>query len=475
MLKKLFSHSLIYAVGPQLPKIVSLFLLPLYTKNLNSIDYGIIGVLGTFTALLSGVRDLGMSQPMANVFFKYPRKWKKIWSSFYGLLTLWSLPIFLIQTTIIWFSMHNLVGAYNILRIILLHTISLLFFELPIKFGSYYFQLSAKPLPIAFISAISGIVTITAQYIFVVKLGLGYMAFIYSYFIASIIPFLYFSYYTAFVLKLFPLFKIKRSLLKYHLKVALPTIPHNYSSYLLNTSDRLVMTFLGIPPASIGLYSFAYNFGNYADMVGSSVGMAISPFSLRGYALNKEYLTRNLFFLMQLLFLTGTAVLCIWIKEVFSILVKNDALFFTYSMAIIIILSYVFRPLYWCVINLLGFKEKTSALWKITLIGGVLNIILNLIFIPIFGVVAACYTTFIALLYIGFAGFFLNEFKQVSTVKYYAKEWLICILFVAICTYFLRDTQTKFKIFYSLLLILTSTLILFKHKDKIKELQTLAT
>lgn len=474
MLKKLFSHSFVYALGPQLPKLVSLFLLPLYTTKLTSLDYGIIGIIGTYTALLSGLRDLGMSQPMVNVFFKYPSRWKLIWSSFYGFLALWSIPFGLLQALIIWISMRNLINVNDVWTIILLQSITLILLELPSKFGSYFFQLTAKPIPIAIISALSGIVILISQYIFVVKLNLKYMAFIYSFFLAAFAPFLYYSYYTVFKLKLLPSFKIKKSLLKYHLKVALPTIPHNYSSYLLNTSDRLIMNLVGVPVSSIGLYSFAYNFGGYADMIGGSVGMAVSPFCLKGYALNKQYLTRNLFFLLQLIFLVGTALLCVWLKEIFSILVKNEALFATYGMAIIIVFGYVYRPLYWGVISLLGYKEKTSVLWKITLVGGIINIVLNLIFIPVYGIIAACYTTFFALLYIGFAGFFLKEFRQVSVVNYYPVRWIIAILTTAILTYLFKDFQIVFKLMYCTVLVIGSFIILYIHRSKIAELKLLA-
>ena len=74
MLKKLFGNSLIYAIGPQLPKIVSIFLLPLYTQKLTELDYGFLGLYTMYLGLIGGVRDLGFSQPMVNVFFKYPKK-----------------------------------------------------------------------------------------------------------------------------------------------------------------------------------------------------------------------------------------------------------------------------------------------------------------------------------------------------------------------------------------------------------------
>ena len=473
MLKKLFGNSLIYAIGPQLPKIVSIFLLPLYTQKLTELDYGFLGLYTMYLGLIGGVRDLGFSQPMVNVFFKYPKKWKIIWASFYGFLFLYTIPFALLQSIVLFIAFYYKIGLSNTIIIILLQIINLFVFDLPIKFGSYYFQLSAKPLPIAIVSAISGIITIVFQYYFIVVLNLRFMAFIYSLFISSAVTFLYYFYFTMFRLKLYPIFKIYKTLIKHYLKIALPTIPHNYSSYLLNTSDRLVMDVLKVPQSKIGLYSFAYNFGSYADMLGGSIGMAVSPFSLKGYSLGKEYITRNLFFLLQFIFLLGTSIFCVWIKEIFGLLVKNLNLNLTYTMAAIIIFSYVFRPLYWCVINFLGYNEKTNALWKITLIGGLINVVLNIIFIPIYGIMASCVITFFSLLYIGFAGFFLKEFKELTTVNYYPIQWLVSILLLAMITYFLIDSFWAYKLIYSFAIIIISILLIFMRRNEIKEFNSI--
>ena len=143
------------------------------------------------------------------------------------------------------------------------------------------------------------------------------------------------------------------------------------------------------------------------------------------------------------------------------------------TMAAIIIFSYVFRPLYWCVINFLGYNEKTNALWKITLIGGLINVVLNIIFIPIYGIMASCVITFFSLLYIGFAGFFLKEFKELTTVNYYPIQWLVSILLLAMITYFLIDSFWAYKLIYSFAIIIISILLIFMRRNEIKEFNSI--
>jgi O-antigen/teichoic acid export membrane protein len=62
--------------------------------------------------------------------------------------------------------------------------------------------------------------------------------------------------------------------------------------------------------------------------------------------------------------------------------------------AIVIIMSYVYRPMYWVPVNKLGFEEKTHLLWRISLVGGLINVGLNLIFLPIFGIYTVVVATF---------------------------------------------------------------------------------
>src|ERR1051325_11263589 len=91
MLKKFFTHSLLYSLAPQAPKIASIFLLPISTKYLTPEDYGIYGIIGSYLAIGSGVRDLGFPVVFVNTFYKYPSRWKFLWRMFHGHLFLWSL------------------------------------------------------------------------------------------------------------------------------------------------------------------------------------------------------------------------------------------------------------------------------------------------------------------------------------------------------------------------------------------------
>ncbi|GIU70047.1 MAG: hypothetical protein KatS3mg002_1283 [Candidatus Woesearchaeota archaeon] len=121
--------------------------------------------------------------------------------------------------------------------------------------------------------------------------------------------------------------------------------------------------------------------------------MAVGPVYYKIFDLNmdvKNLLAKIFTFILQISFIIIGFLAALWIKEIMNILISNPELKVSYVFACIIIMSFVYRPFYWSSINLLIFYKKTTLLWKITLIGSLINIILNLIFYPNFRNLVGC-------------------------------------------------------------------------------------
>ena len=477
MFKKLFSHSFLYAIGPQLPKFAGLILLPILTKFLTPVDYAIYGTALAYVGALTGLRDLGFQQTIVNAFFKAGKnrkRWIGSWRQQMGILYLWGIPFALLLALVLYLSMQKYVGD-RIVELILLYVIPVLFFDVINMIGFRFFQLSQKPLWIAVVTIISGVVSLAVNYYTIVYLNLHYWGFFLAAFSGSMISALLFFFPIFIQNKIYPLFYFKRLQFTNYCKVALPTIPHAYSSYLLNASDRVMLDLYGVPTTSIGLYNFAYTIGNYADQVGSAVGQAISPFYLSEYAKrNKEGYQRAklLTIVLQVVFASTTILGCLWLKEIFDILSSNEALALSFPVGIIILMSYAFRPMYWAVVSRLGYEEKTKYLWRISFIGGILNVVLNIILIPIYGIYGAAISTFIGLLYIGFAGYYLNAFKKMNTENYYPLRWLIFFCITMVGVYIIRDVGIPIKILLTAGIFVILGILVKKFMPQLKFLST---
>jgi O-antigen/teichoic acid export membrane protein len=469
LIKKLFSHTLIYALGPQVPRIASLFVLPIITKDLTATDYGVAGVIMAYTGLLGGFKDLGFAVNMSNVFYRHPARWLLSWRQLHGYLSFWTLPYTFFQALLLYFVIPQ-EAVDNRFVIIGLYSFTSIFFDTTITVGSRYYQLAQRPFYMAMTSAIVGSLTIGFNLITISYFKMGYMGWFVSTFLGSGISFLFYFFPMYFKYRLVPIFKLRRKFIVHQLKISLPIIPHNYSSYLLSTSDRLVMNVLGIKLDKIGIYNIAYTFGNYFDFVGTAVGMAVGPVYTKLYSLKQDKDLRMFTYMLQCFFLFGSFIVSLWLKEIFTLLIKNVQLQAGYFLGIIVIMGYNYRPMYWAVISKLAYYEKTSHLWRISFFAGTLNIILNFIFIPIYGYQAAAVTTFVGLLYIGFSGFFLKAYKDLQNQNYYPLAWLAAIVGLTILVYLLKDIAISFKILITIFVSFAGLLTFLKYKALLQEI-----
>lgn len=390
--------------------------------------------------MFSSARDLGMIVPMLNVFYKSPTRWKIAWRQIHFYLMVWGIIFTIIQGLVVYYILP-VEASGNRSTLLLMISAQSLFFDVPILIGSRYYQLKENPIFISIISILSGTVALLTQLYCIVYLRYGYMGWFYSTFFSTLLAA---SIYIVSIVKagLVPLPIWRKRYFIPRLKVSLPMIPHNYSAYLLNASDRLVMDFYRTPTSNIGIYNIAYMWGNYMEILGNAVGMAVGPWYLKMYAEESKGAENNvkaLTVLLQTLFILGSFIVALWTKELFTVFIHNESLQLGYNLAIIIIMSYSYRPMYWMVVSKLQFYEKTSELWKITFVGGALNLLLNFALIPFFDYKVAAVTTFFALIYIGFSGYFLQSFKNINSSNFRISNWILIIVGATILAYLLKD------------------------------------
>ncbi|MDB4060496.1 oligosaccharide flippase family protein [Vicingaceae bacterium] len=463
MLRKLFSHSFLYAIGPQIPKLANILVLPITTQYLTAVDYGIYGTLLAYSGLLSGLKMLGFDLLLVNSFFK-KNNWLGYWGRYLLGLYIYSMFFSILYVGVLYFFMPTQVGS-NTWYVIGLMVIPPTFFNIVSVFGGRYFQLTQKPQYVASITAFVGVLTIVLNLYTIAFLKLGYLGWFISSAIGAGAGFLLYAYPLFVKVKLKPIFSTNVKFWKKSLSVALPTIPHQYSTFLLNSSDRMVMNQLNTPIGQIGIYSVAYVFGGYMEVFGNAIGMAVGPIVTKLYS-NKneesEKKVKTLIYFLQMAFILTCSLVSLWAKELIHVLIRKEELTVAYSVSIIIIMGYSYRPLYWASVNKLFFYEQTNKLWRISFVAGVLNVALNIIFIPIYGIFAAGLTTLISLMYLGASPFFLKEYRVLGNQKFYPIYWMIAISILTIMIYIFRDIDVLFKSIISLILTLVFIIYFFK-------------
>jgi len=435
MLKKLFSHTAIYGLAPQVSKVASLFALPIITAHLTATDYGVYGLITAVVGSISVLSYLGLNVILSNSFFKSPQQYKWAWRQIYGFLILWNIPYAFLLAAVIYYFIP-VEAAEHTWLIIILNTVPVVFFGPTAMIATMYYQLRQQPFQIAIRGAVIGLLTVGLNIYFIAGLKLGYLGWFLAGSISQMVSQV--SYWVPLnkTIKLTPIFNFKWRLIKNQLRISLPTVPHYYGAYLLNASDRVIMKFLNISTGNIGLYNAANTMGNIVSVMANASGQAIGPMLLQSYKSKDEYLTRRLCYILQVAFFLGTFLLSIWLKEIFFLLIRNETLNKVYPLGIIIVMAYNYRPMYFAANNRLFYYEKTKVLIKVTFVAGILNVILNLLLMPIWGYQVAAYTTFACLMYMGYAGFFLKEFKATSQLNYHPLKWLGLSIILTLAAYY---------------------------------------
>jgi O-antigen/teichoic acid export membrane protein len=466
MLKKLFSHTIIYGLAPQITLLVNFILLPFITPHLTAVDFGVSGILTSYTMAVSVLGTLGLRVVLVNAFYKSRNHYKWGWRQVYGFLNLWNLLFAVIIGAVAYIAVPE-EAFENRWMIVMLNALPFIIFGQTSTIGMLYYQLKQKPVQIAVRTLVFGLLMAFLDLYFITYLDMGYMGWFWSIFIATILRNA--SYYIPLVTKtsIKPIYNFKWRYIKQTLKVALPTIPHFYAGYLMNSSDQLIMDKLGVGVSNIGKFNAANTFGKLMDGFSIAAGYAIGPLMNEKFAKNDDASVKYLIFILQIVFYSITFNLSIWLNVIFGIMLKNETLSVMYPLGIILIMAQNYRPMYFGSNTKLMFAEKTNVLWKLTLTAAIINIALTLIFIPIFGFQATAYSTYIGFLYMGYAGFYYKAYREISKEKYYPLLWMTIGILLTVSAYYLVEMQVWVKIAITLVSGIMAAILIFRFNKKI--------
>ena len=187
--------------------------------------------------------------------------------------------------------------------------------------------------------------------------------------------------------------------LREYLSFGLPTVPGNLSSWVVNSSDRYVIAlFLGT--AYVGYYSPGYTLGNI-------VNMFIAPLSFMLPAvLSKHYDDGNLNDVKTILSYSMKYFLALAIPSAVGLSLLSKPLLTILSTPEIAAQGYLITPFlalsgllfgtFAITAEILVLEKKTTITGTIWIVAAILNFGLNIIFVPILGIIGAAVTTLLA-------------------------------------------------------------------------------
>jgi len=177
----------------------------------------------------------------------------------------------------------------------------------------------------------------------------------------------------------------------YALKFNIPLLPHYLSMYVLSGSDRIMISKL-INMSATAIYSVAYTMASVINIFWQSTEAALSPWIYdkleQGDTTAVKKITIKIIGLFGCLCLLCT----LFAPEIMKILAPDEYSEGVYAMPSIAVGVY-FTAVYSIYMRIELFYKKTAFSAIATGTAALINIILNYIFIPKYGFVAAGYTT----------------------------------------------------------------------------------
>lgn len=178
---------------------------------------------------------------------------------------------------------------------------------------------------------------------------------------------------------------------KFGLVFTLPLVPHFISHYVLNQSDRLMISMM-VDNTAAALYSVAYSISMALVIVMNAINDSYVPYVFQEFDRGRiEGARRNGY---AVLMLAGALTLLVmaFAPEILAVFGGAE-----YADAEVVIpplaASVFFIFLYSMVSNIEYYFKKTRLIALGSVVAALLNVVLNLIFIPVFGYVAAGWTT----------------------------------------------------------------------------------
>lgn len=459
-------NGILFTIAPFLPKIINVFLLPIMTKYLTDVDFGIFGTINAYTQSIGAFSALGLTIVLMNSFYKYPTDYKLVWRQIYAFLKLWMIVFALIQSTLLFFFIPK-EAAVNKWWIILFSQFSTVFFGPTGIIGNTYYIYNKQSVPIVWRSLVASILTVLVDFILIVFLRFGYMGWYIGSFVGTFFTNASYWFIINKKLEIYPDYHFNWKTIKSALSVSLPTIPHAYSSYLLEGSGRLVLDQYNVSQAKIGQVSIAQQIGDIYGTAMAGLNNAFSPYAMQAVKEGDSNKNKKLLLLFTSLIFLSAFAISVWSKEIFDILLSNESLKKSYHLFIMYIMALCYRPMYLIISNYYLYFEKTKKLLLISFLSGCIAIFLYVCFTPKFGIWAFLIGHYISCLYFGYSGYFFGPFKGVVISPKKAIVILLIQLILTSLAYYLVELIIA-KSIISIVAVFLLAIVVYKNRNELK-------
>lgn len=437
--KDFFKNTLVLMLGKISTQFLSFLLLPLYTSYLSTTDYGLADLISTYVVFLAPLFTLQIESAAFRFLIGY-RDDEKISN---GLIKkIYAFVIKVLVIIILVFVLLNFIFKIKYSYFIILYLVLYELYSLTQQIARGI----GKNVDYAISSCIYGIMTILCNIVLIIKFNMGIYGLLLSYILACFFALSYL------ILRL-KVFKIIANTnltkeddfeLKECLKYSMPLIPSSISWWILNASDRTIISYF-ITVAANGIYAISNKFSSIYIGLFNIVNLSWTE-SVALHISDKDDFLEELYNLIFKLFLIIVTLMVGIIPILYPYFIGEN-FYSSYYYIPILLLGSLFNVGFGLTQGIYVGLKKTKTLAKTAIMCAIINIVIDLSLINFVGIYAAAVSTAVAY-------FALFIYQYIDVNKYYKIKlrfiddvYIFVLLVIGITIYYSNNMIFSFTYF----------------------------
>lgn len=396
-IKRLFSDTIAFTISSFASKILVFLLIPLYTSVLSAEEYGIADLLTNTINVLYPILTLSiMESTLRFAFDKEVNKDEVLINSIFFILL--SQIILLLATPFVgrcsvtmekywgWFIV--MFFCYNLQQVM-----------------SQYIKGIGKTKIFAISGVLHTLVIIVSNIVGLLIIKAGINAYLFS-IVAGYCVTILFLFFAGKVR--IGKIKVNFHLLKEMLKFSIPMIPTIVTWWVSTSADKyIIIGYLGV--AVSGVYSVAYKIPSIMTLFTNIFNSAWTISAIEGYDDNDNAEFQTMIYKGFNAFNVCVASILILGSQILGKMLFSKEFYTAWHCVPMLLVAYVFSGLAGFMASSFRAAKYTKGLLSSTSIGAITNIILNFLFIKMFGIMGAAFTTMV--------GFAVTFYIRTHTIK----------------------------------------------------------
>ncbi len=404
--KRLFQQTFIYGIATVLPRMLNFLLVPLYTDVFEESDYGIISLVFSYIIILNIILSYGMETAFFRFFTKErdPQKVKNT--------SAWTLVLSSSLFLILLLLNQNTISDLTDIPVKIIQLVcGILFLDALCVIPFAFLRAEEKPIRFSIIKILN----------VALNLGLNILFLLYFENLIKWIPALepyykpddliYYVFLSVFIASAFTFllmlpfyrnlnFQLDKALVKKMLGYSWPVLVAGLAFTVNETLDKILLNYLlpqDIAQEEVGKYAACYKLAMFMTLFATAFRLGIEPFFFkqstakdpkRTYAQITKY-----FVIAGCLILLFVIINIEWLKR---LLIRSEGYYEAIQIVPIILLANLCLGIYHNLSVWYKVTDRTYFGAIISGIGAALTLLINFIFIPIYGYYASAFATLVA-------------------------------------------------------------------------------